>query len=346
MRPSMKTKSERRPGSRVALLTWAFAFLLGSGTAAQAAGPDCPQARQPYSVDMVLFDILLEPAAKVAVETVAPGLFGRIPPFFLSRTPPSFATILTLRAAAADAGLPAQDIIRVNAALSRVPVTPMASAHRCARYDPDIGGGKAVVQPAPKRPAILLFDKINGFRDQPSVRAAEAAFRDIAMRRGWTIVTSASGTVFNPRDLQKFNAVIWNNVSGDALTIRQRRAFRRYIETGGGFIGIHGSGGDPFVPWDWYRDQLIGVGFKGHPMSPQFQEAKINVDDPNDPIVTGLGADWSMTDEWYSFASNPRSNGAHILLTLDERSYNPSGFGGDLHMGDHPIARARCIGKG
>jgi type 1 glutamine amidotransferase len=34
------------------------------------------------------------------------------------------------------------------------------------------------------------------------------------------------------------------------------------------------------------------------------------------------------------------------LLTLDEASYHPVGRGGDLHMGDHPIAWTNCIGKG
>jgi type 1 glutamine amidotransferase len=37
-----------------------------------------------------------------------------------------------------------------------------------------------------------------------------------------------------------------------------------------------------------------------------------------------------LTDEWYNFQSNPRSN-VHVVAALDEASYT----GGD--MGDHPI---------
>jgi uncharacterized protein len=50
---------------------------------------------------------------------------------------------------------------------------------------------------------------------------------------------------FNAADLKRFDAVVWNNVSGDVLTIPQRSDFKAYIENGGGFAGFHGSAGDP-----------------------------------------------------------------------------------------------------
>jgi hypothetical protein len=46
-----------------------------------------------------------------------------------------------------------------------------------------------------------------------------------------------------------------------------------------------------------------------------------------------------MTDEWYSFANNPRQAGAHVMLTLDEATYKPLGMMNmDLHMGYHSFA--------
>jgi type 1 glutamine amidotransferase len=54
-----------------------------------------------------------------------------------------------------------------------------------------------------------------------------------------------------------------------------------------------------------------------------------------------------MTDEWYSFTTNPRSIGAKVVLTLDESTYLPVGPNGiDLKMGDHPLAWSNCVGKG
>ncbi|MCS6947344.1 MAG: ThuA domain-containing protein, partial [Steroidobacteraceae bacterium] len=126
-----------------------------------------------------------------------------------------------------------------------------------------------------------------------------------------------------------------------------RAAFRAWVERGGGFIGLHASGGDPVYFWDWYADELIGARFVGHPMEPQLQAARLVVENPADPLTAGLGTEWFMTDEWYSFASSPRASGSRILITADESSYRPIGLGGvDLRMGDHPLVWTRCVGTG
>ena len=43
-----------------------------------------------------------------------------------------------------------------------------------------------------------------------------------------------NAAVFNAALLKRFDAIVWNNVSGDVLTIAQRRDFKAYIENGGG----------------------------------------------------------------------------------------------------------------
>jgi uncharacterized protein len=136
-------------------------------------------------------------------------------------------------------------------------------------------------------------------------------------------------------------------VSGDVLTLTQRSALQGYVEHGGGFVAFHGAGGDPVYFWDWYVDTLIGARFIGHPLSPQFQEARIVVTDDPKSIARDLAPGWVMTDEWYSFKASPRLSGAEVIATLDESTYSPKGMGSqDLHMGDHPIAWTKCVGKG
>ncbi|MDB5724531.1 MAG: hypothetical protein JWQ16_1285 [Novosphingobium sp.] len=197
------------------------------------------------------------------------------------------------------------------------------------------------------RPRVLLFEKINGFRDGPSVDAAHAAFVATAQRKGWALVTTQNGAAFSPAILRQFDAVIWNNISGDVLTLSQRQAFRRWMENGGGFVGVHGTAGDPVYFWDWYVDDLLGARFLMHPMAPQFQTARVKIDDASHPVAHGLPPQWDMNDEWYSFKNNPRASGSRIIATLDESTYKPEGMGGmNLRMGDHPIAWSRCIGAG
>jgi type 1 glutamine amidotransferase len=314
------------------------------------AGTDCPLAHQPYSSDTVLFDLLLNPATKAVLDKDAGPLMKALPPFFLGTTPPTFATIISLRMLASapiplgpdGAGPPPVDFDALDADLKAVPVTHEASVARCARYD------EAAVQlPSRiKQPALLVFTKINGFRDGPSVDAGTAALKAMAARRGWTLVFTDRAAAFNAKQLKHFKAVIWNNISGDALTLTQQRALQSYLEHGGGFAAFHGSGGDPLYVWDWYADTLIGARFIGHPMTPQFQDARVVVDDPSDPIVAGLGDGWNMTEEWYSFKSSPRPKGVHVLARLDESTYKPFEGKQDLRMGDHPIAWTRCLGNG
>lgn len=333
----------RRKMIRLALLAAALLGSLTSPAAAAQTKVDCPLRDAPYSTASPLIDLLLNPNAKAIAEKAVPGISTRLPPQLIGTTPPSFAAILTLKEATGFLRLPSVDLSAVDRELASISVTDADKIARCARYDvepPKFAMPRGKVR-------ILLFEKINGFKDTPSVDAAHSALVAMAKRNDWALVTTDKGSAFTPAILRQFDAVIWNNISGDVLTLSQRRAFIRYMENGGGFIGVHGSAGDPVYFWDWYADTLIGARFAGHPMAPQFQTARVTIDDAAHPVAQGLPATWEMNDEWYSFKSNPRSSGSRIIATLDEATYKPDGFGGqDLRMGDHPIAWSRCVGRG
>jgi len=196
-----------------------------------------------------------------------------------------------------------------------------------------------------KHPAILVFSKTNGFIHAEAIPAAQALFQQLGEANGWSVYLTDNAAVHNPQDLQRFDALVWNNVSGDVLTTEQRAAFEDYVESGGGFVGIHGSGGDPSYDWAWYPQSLLRAQFTGHPMFPQFQQATLQVNSPQDVLVSHLPARFSMTDEWYSFSAPPQN--VEVLLSLDEASYSPEVLTHSLRMGDkHPIVWKHCLGKG
>lgn len=206
--------------------------------------------------------------------------------------------------------------------------------------------------PELKQPAILIFSKTNGFRDSNQIATANAALEKIAKDKGWASFTTENAAVFNAEQLAKFKAVVWNSTSGDVLTPEQRAAFKAWMEAGGGFVGLHGAGGDPSYKWQWYVDDLIGAQFIGHTLSPQFQQGRLVIEDQTHPATKGLGAEWVREEEWYSFDKSPRAKGYHILVTLDEASYSPREkipllVDKDLRMGkDHPIVWTHCLGNG
>jgi uncharacterized protein len=324
----------------------AVAALIGLAAVPAQAKPvtDCPNRDAPFSAESPMIDLLLSPAAKAIMAKAMPAKASSMLPANLAgTTTPSFMAILTLREASRFTGMDVARIPEIDKELRALPVTAADKVARCVRFDNDV----PQFDLAKGKPHLLLFEKINGFKDTPSVNAAHDALLAMAERKGWAIASTEKGGAFNPATLRQFDAIIWNNISGDVLTISQRHALQRYIEGGGGFVSFHGSAGDPVYFWDWYPDKLIGARFIGHPMAPQFQEARVAVNTAH-PLAKSLPGEWRMTDEWYSFRTNPRAVGADVLLTLDESTYKPDGMmGQDLRMGsDHPLAWTNCMGKG
>lgn len=314
-----------------------------ANVAISARVTDCALRDAPFSIASPLYDVLLSEAARAVVEKNMPGAIAQLPPIFSKTEVPSFATILDMRSIAGMARLDAAAIAALDTELRALPVTDDDKVNRCARYDNDV----PKLDLNGSKPSLLVFEKINGFKDTPSVDSAHAAMEAMAARKGWNVVFTESGGAFNARTLANFDAVLWNNISGDVLTLSQRTAFQEYLDKGGAYVGLHGSAGDPTYFWDWYPDTLIGARFSGHPMDPQFQEARVMVHGDH-TLNAGLPSEWRMTDEWYAFKTNPKASGAKVLLSLDENTYGHKGRNGeDLSMGgDHPIAWTKCIGAG
>jgi type 1 glutamine amidotransferase len=201
-----------------------------------------------------------------------------------------------------------------------------------------------------QRPAVLVLSKANGYIHVDAIPAGQAMLRRIADEHGWDIFLTDNAASHNSRDLAKFSVVIWNNVSGDVLTSEQRAAMKDWIEAGGGWVGLHASGGDFSYDWDWYVNTLIGAQFVGHTMNPQFQDADVLVAAPASAVTSHLPARWTVpNEEWYAFDSNVRDKGYEILLTLDEDSYITKGEsfrGQDSMPGEHPIAWRHQLGQG
>ena len=88
---------------------------------------------------------------------------------------------------------------------------------RSARYDHT----PPLLPDTLKRPAILVFSKSNGFRDDPSVNVANATLKTRAGREHWNTFFTDNAAVFNTPDLRHFDAAVWN--SGDVLAFEKTR---------------------------------------------------------------------------------------------------------------------------
>jgi uncharacterized protein len=193
------------------------------------------------------------------------------------------------------------------------------------------------------RPAVLVFSKAVGYVHVDALPAGRNLLEDLAGRNDWAIFQTDNGAVMSPEILAQFDVVVWNNTSGTTLNEKQQLAFRDYLEGGGGFVGIHAAGGDPWYSWKWYAQNLIGSQFIGHTMDPHFQGADVLVVDTSDPIVAHLPERWRVPqEEWYGFDTNVRDKGYTVLLTLDEETYDPNNSG---MKGEHPSTWKREISR-
>src|SRR5206468_1128927 len=100
------------------------------------------------------------------------------------------------------------------------------------------------------------------------------------------------------------------------------RAFERYVEGGGGWLGFHVSGFGTNA-WPWFTEFMGGGRFSANkwPSMP----ARVNADDLAHPILKGVPATFvAPINEWYSWTPSPRANpDAKVLLTLDGSNFPP-----------------------
>ena len=173
------------------------------------------------------------------------------------------------------------------------------------------------------KPRVLVFSKTAGFVHS-SIPAGIAAVEKLGQENGFDVDTTKNAAYFQDDSLKKYSAVIFLNTTGNVLDYRQEAAFERYIQSGGGFVGVHAAT-DTEYDWRWYG-KLVGGYFQSHPRT---QNAKFIIKDKNSP-ATEFFTDtvWQRTDELYNFKNlNPDVN---VLITVDESSYE-GGSNGSHH---------------
>lgn len=176
---------------------------------------------------------------------------------------------------------------------------------------------------------VLVFSKTTVFRHN-SIDEGKVAIQKLGAENGFAVDTTEDAALFNEKNLKRYAAVVFLNTTGDVLDPIQQNAFERYIQAGGGYVGVHAAT-DTEYDWPWYG-KLAGAYFKDHPSTPSnVQSGVYHVQDKTHISTSFLPDPWTRSDEFYSFKNmNPD---VKVLLTIDETSY----VGGN--MGDwHPSA--------
>jgi type 1 glutamine amidotransferase len=163
---------------------------------------------------------------------------------------------------------------------------------------------------------VLVFSKTTGFRHS-SIETGIAAVQKLGRENGFAVEATEDAGAFTERNLKRFRAVVFLNTTGDVLNATQQDAFERYIQAGGGWVGIH-SATDTEYDWPWYG-RLAGAYFESHPNNPNVRKGTFRVLDKSHPSTEGLPDRWEREDEFYNFKSIDRD--IRVLVDIDETSY-------------------------
>lgn len=181
---------------------------------------------------------------------------------------------------------------------------------------------------------VLVFTKTAGFRHD-SIPAGVEAIRALGAEHGFRVRATEDAGALTARRLRPVEAVVFLNTTGTVLDRAQRRALRRHVRGGGGFVGVHAAT-DTEHDWPFYG-RMLGARFRSHPVP---QTAAFVNEAPGHPATAHLAPRFEVFDELYAFDANPRPR-ARVLLAVDESTYAATD-----PMGDHPMSWCRDVRRG
>ncbi len=169
-----------------------------------------------------------------------------------------------------------------------------------------------------KKVSVLVYTKNGKGYVHDNIPSAVSCIQKLSKQYGFKIDTSSNASVMTEENLKNYTLLIFPSTNNDVFdTDAQRLAFRRYIEAGGGFVGIHSVTGTE-RNWKWFK-MMMGGTFSWHA---KFQKFTARVIDPSHPSMIGLPAVWEKEDEFY-FAKELYP-GTKTILVNDISTLNTS----------------------
>ena len=144
---------------------------------------------------------------------------------------------------------------------------------------------------------VLVYTRNGKGFIHDNIPSAVKCVQKLGADHNFSVDVSDDPSIFTEDNLKKYKMLIFTSTNNDVFNDDQQRlAFRRYIEAGGGFVGIHSVTGTE-RNWTWFK-QMIGGTFVWHAKNQKFS---VKIIDPGHPSMQGLPKVWerSLGDECY-----------------------------------------------
>lgn len=214
------------------------------------------------------------------------------------------------------------------------------AAHAGPAPEPPLTTMSIKSPPGGSGPQVLIFHGSAAAGDEsPVVNAGIEAIERIGLsgptsERFGVVATDDASVFTDETRLSGFNAVVFLTGGGDVLDPEQEAGLETYMESGGGFVGVHDAArAEPYS--DWFTG-LIGA--RPAASSPTaVQRATVEVGDRRHPATKSLPVQWKRPDKWLNWTKNP-SGTVHTVARLRESTYQP---GASANGWDHPVSWCR-----
>jgi type 1 glutamine amidotransferase len=218
-------------------------------------------------------------------------------------------------------------------------------AHLGPRLDPDHPSNAAL---GLDRPYVITHDHSN-----PAVWPLPLTSSNVS-QQGLVRMLGAEGIeVHITEDVRaiqslsnNYKAVIFNSPTRDTLwdhargrteggtrLEQAREQLRKYIQGGGGFVGIHNAFGTEY-DWRWYEGLLGNANYYNHGAN---QNGDVVIVNNKDESTKNLPQRWAFRDEWYNLVPFPTH--VNVLATVDTSTLlQGSGSTHPGHGDFHPVS--------
>lgn len=162
---------------------------------------------------------------------------------------------------------------------------------------------KKKAKPPPPPARVLVYSGTAGFRHN-SIPIGNAVIARLARLTGkYTVEFAEAPAQLTKERLTASDIVLWNSTTGaeSPFADEQEQAYMKWIECGGGHMGVHAST-DSYKDWAGWRE-LTGAFFKMHPITPgsASDDAEPEHEGHGEPQATLLVADGAspITSPWH-----------------------------------------------
>lgn len=191
---------------------------------------------------------------------------------------------------------------------------------------------------------IAFYTAKNDLAHISFVHEANKWFPEMARKYNFIYDSTSNWNNLNANFLSQYQVVIFLDTRPDDST--QRKAFQKYMENGGAWMGFHFSAfaltpSDYPMNWDWYHNEFLGSGsYVSNTWRPT--SAILRVEDRHHPATKKLPETFkSAPNEWYRWSNDLRKNpDIKILVSIDSTGF-PLGTGPKQneiwHSGYYPV---------